>query len=251
MVYHYSLLLIARFLLGFAVGIFSVIVPIFIIEISPLKLRGSFGAVSQIAITFGILIAYSLGFNGKSFDTKEESQEYCDDYKKHHDLRINLAFPIIPASIQAIFLFFFYKYESPKYYIIMEEMRDARYCFKKIHQIESTEEVDENIGSSYGNKEEIELLELIDPNKDGRTLRSLRKSKYKRPLLVGLMLIIAQQLSGINIVIFFSNKIFQKTSDSSYIFTLCVGLLNFLATLASMLLLRYLGKKILLLAGML
>jgi MFS family permease len=238
--------MIGRLFFGFAVGIFSVIVPIFIIEISPLKLRGSFGTVSQVAITFGILVAYISGLNGRNFNAKD-----CNNKQCNIELRVNFAIPMIPAFIQFVLLLFLYKYESPKYYIITEDMRDAKYIFRKIHQLENVNQVDEDIGSSYENKEEIELLDLIDPNKDGRTLRSLSKSKYKRPFLVGLMLIIAQQLSGINIVIFYTNKFPVVDVNKTYIFSLIVGTLNFFATIMSIFLLRYLGRKILLLLGML
>ena len=54
-------LIIGRLFIGFGVGIFSVIVPIFINEISPTQNKGSYGVASQLAITFGILISYFVG----------------------------------------------------------------------------------------------------------------------------------------------------------------------------------------------
>ena len=61
MVQNIYALNVGRFILGLGVGIFSVIVPIFIIEISPTNLRGSYGAVSQLAVTVGIMVSYCMG----------------------------------------------------------------------------------------------------------------------------------------------------------------------------------------------
>mmetsp|Transcript_26131 Transcript_26131/g.23127 ORF Transcript_26131/g.23127 Transcript_26131/m.23127 type:complete len:126 (+) Transcript_26131:190-567(+) len=54
-------LIIGRIIIGFSIGIFSVIVPIFISEISPVENKGSYGVARQIAVTFGILVASIMG----------------------------------------------------------------------------------------------------------------------------------------------------------------------------------------------
>jgi len=59
--------MVMRFFFGIGVGIISVIVPLFIIEISPFKTRGSFGVVCQLGITIGILFAYLFGLQTRNF----------------------------------------------------------------------------------------------------------------------------------------------------------------------------------------
>mmetsp|Transcript_3562 Transcript_3562/g.2930 ORF Transcript_3562/g.2930 Transcript_3562/m.2930 type:complete len:155 (-) Transcript_3562:26-490(-) len=54
-------LLFARVLVGFVVGIESVVAPTYIGEVSPTAIRGALGACNQLAITIGILLAYALG----------------------------------------------------------------------------------------------------------------------------------------------------------------------------------------------
>ena len=47
-----------RFLFGVAAGMYSVVVPKFINETAPIELKGSYGAITQFYVTFGIMIAF-------------------------------------------------------------------------------------------------------------------------------------------------------------------------------------------------
>jgi len=53
-------IIIGRLISGVGIGIFSVIIPIFIIEISPLRSKGSYGTVNQLSITIGIFMSFLL-----------------------------------------------------------------------------------------------------------------------------------------------------------------------------------------------
>ena len=55
------LILIGRFIFGFAAGAFSVFVPSFINELSPTEMKGSLGSLTQILITLGIFISNLFG----------------------------------------------------------------------------------------------------------------------------------------------------------------------------------------------
>ena len=56
-----SMLLIGRLITGFAAGSFSVIVPIFVSEISSPEIRGALGTLFQILTTCGIFSMYVVG----------------------------------------------------------------------------------------------------------------------------------------------------------------------------------------------
>jgi SP family facilitated glucose transporter-like MFS transporter 1 len=51
----YEMLVIGRFFIGIACGLFTGLVPLYITEIAPVHLRGGLGTVNQLAVTFGIL----------------------------------------------------------------------------------------------------------------------------------------------------------------------------------------------------
>ena len=59
----YELLLIGRFLSGLACGTFTGLVPLYVTEVSPVRLRGGLGVVNQLAVTFGIFSSMILGLN--------------------------------------------------------------------------------------------------------------------------------------------------------------------------------------------
>ena len=54
-------LFVGRFLIGIAWGNLTSIIPMFILEISPLNKKGMHGTIWQFAITSGVSISYSIG----------------------------------------------------------------------------------------------------------------------------------------------------------------------------------------------
>merc|ERR1719359_1959792 len=54
-------LMVGRLLSGVGTGAVSVVVPIYIAETAPTRLRGTLGCCNQLAVTIGILIVYMLG----------------------------------------------------------------------------------------------------------------------------------------------------------------------------------------------
>jgi len=71
--------------------------------------------------------------------------------------------------------------------------------------------------------------------------------KYKRATLVGCVLSILQQLTGINAIMFYSNMLFKGLSMTNTEVTFYIGIINFVATLFGLVLLMYFGRKTLLL----
>ena len=57
----YVYLCIGRFIYGLSVGTFSVFCPKYISETAPIEVKGPAGALTQVCITFGILVAFSVG----------------------------------------------------------------------------------------------------------------------------------------------------------------------------------------------
>lgn len=58
---NYPCLVIGRTLYGVAAGAFAVFCPKYIAEVSPTEVKGPAGAITQLSVTFGILISFSLG----------------------------------------------------------------------------------------------------------------------------------------------------------------------------------------------
>ena len=57
-----AVLLIGRFLVGLAIGVASMLTPLYLAEISPARDRGAIVSLNQLCITIGILVSYLVGF---------------------------------------------------------------------------------------------------------------------------------------------------------------------------------------------
>ena len=252
---NFIVLMVMRFFFGIGVGIISVIVPLFIIEISPFKTRGSFGVVCQLGITIGILFAYLFGLQTRNFKIGNVYWENFTEVENDIKLRLNFIVPVIPATIQIIALLFLYKLDTPKYYFIKGNINKVKESLNKIYPVPKSRRKSSSeakINDSLFDSETInedDVLELLDTNKDGRTFRSLRMKRYCRPFLIGIMIIVVQQFSGINLVIFFSSKFTFLTDQQTYGLTFLIGLINLIVTIAALFLYRWIGKKCPLLVG--
>lgn len=72
------------------------------------------------------------------------------------------------------------------------------------------------------------------------------------PMFIAIMVMLAQQLSGINAIMFYSTTIFKMASlndSASQLATIGVGIVNVLMTFVSMILVEKAGRKTLLLVG--
>jgi len=87
--------MIGRFLVGFGVGVASMIVPLYISEIAPVHIRGFLVSINNFMITFGQVIASCLAFACGS------------------NWRLMLGIAAVPSVIQFIFIFFMP--ESPRW----------------------------------------------------------------------------------------------------------------------------------------
>ena len=94
-------------------------------------------------------------------------------------------------------------------------------------------------------EELFELYEVLDANKDKIfKLTTLLEKVNLKPLIIALMLMLGQQLSGVNAVIFFSVTIFNaaKTEMSSLIENVIVGGVQVVATAIAAILIDRLGQ---------
>ena len=55
-------LVAGRFLVGLAIGVASMLTPLYLAEIAPAQQRGAVVSLNQLCITFGILVSYLVGF---------------------------------------------------------------------------------------------------------------------------------------------------------------------------------------------
>jgi len=166
-----SLFVIARFIGGLAVGGASVIVPMYISEVSPAYLRGRLVATNQFSIVLGILVAFFSNYIINSFG--------------EGNWRLMFLAGTIPSGIFFFLLFFIVR--SPRWLVKVGKIEEARSAIKRVDPGEDAEEMIKTIKESL----DEELL--------GRNISLLRKPYFKL-VLFGIGIGMFNQLSGINII---------------------------------------------------
>ena len=81
----------------------------------------------------------------------------------------------------------------------------------------------------------------------------ITNSSLRQPLIIAMMMMLAQQLSGINCAIFYSTDIFEKAGlndEASQGATLGMGSMNVLMTVVSLILIEKAGRKTLMIVGL-
>lgn len=218
-------LIIARVVLGLAIGAASNLVPLFIAEVAPSRIRGRLVAVNQLMITVGIVLAY-----GANYALGEVSGDW----------RWMFALSSVPAMAFGIGMFAMP--ETPRWLVLRGMRERARGVLVRMRR---RADVDD------------ELTEIVDSasqttDKSKLDRSSLRQRGVVLALIAGIGLQLFGQASGLNTVIYYAPTIFENSglgSSSSALATVGVGLVNMLMTLVGMSMIDKFGRKTLLLGG--
>lgn len=238
-------LMIARILVGIALGIVTVITPLYISEMTPASSRGFFGAMHQTLISVGIFFGIALGLL-LSPNSSNVATYILSSFDRWW-WRFMLVFQCVPAAFCLIGFTFICMDETPHYLIDNERTIEAAKTIMHIH------------GAANVNEIEGTLLEISQAVYEARgltqiTLREAIKEKYYRfGLLVGLFLSCIQQLSGINVIISSSDFLFAMaglTPDTVTLTSTFMAFVNVLASAAAAFFIENLGRRLLLLWGL-
>lgn len=225
----YEMLIAGRLFIGINCGLNGGLAPMYLSEISPVHLRGAVGTVYQLVVTISILVSQILGM---------ESLLGTPTLWP-----ILLGLTIVPAAYQLIALPFCP--ESPKYTLLNKgkEIESQRALTWLRGTLEVHDEMDEM-------RAEFEAMKLVPKT----TLKEmLTNPSLRAPMNIAVMMMLAQQLSGINAVMYFSTDIFMSaglTAETSQYATLGMGGMNVLMTVVSLAIIEKAGRKTLMLIGL-
>nr|XP_045595879.1 facilitated trehalose transporter Tret1-like isoform X1 [Procambarus clarkii]XP_045595880.1 facilitated trehalose transporter Tret1-like isoform X1 [Procambarus clarkii]XP_045595881.1 facilitated trehalose transporter Tret1-like isoform X1 [Procambarus clarkii]XP_045595882.1 facilitated trehalose transporter Tret1-like isoform X1 [Procambarus clarkii]XP_045595883.1 facilitated trehalose transporter Tret1-like isoform X1 [Procambarus clarkii]XP_045595884.1 facilitated trehalose transporter T len=212
-----SMLIIGRILCGLCTGISSLVVPTYTTEYASKDIRGALGTGFQLFITVGILYAYVFGSVVSSW---RWLTLVCG--------ALGLVFLLMAAFLK----------ESPHFLLSKGKEMQARQSMQYFR------------GKSYDIEQEMqELKQSLKDSSDVKvTLKDLSTPYILKPLLITLALMVFQQLSGTNAVIYNLNIIFEDSGStlSDDMSSIIVGVVQVLATAASTLLIDRAGRKLLL-----
>ncbi|KAK7583717.1 hypothetical protein V9T40_004680 [Parthenolecanium corni] len=223
----YVMLIVGRFFVGVNNGLNPGLASMYLSEISPISLRGGVGSMYQLFLTISILIAQIVS-HGAMLGTDESWP-------------LLFVVIVIPALLQTLLLPFCG--DSPRY--LMEKNREeasknALIWFRRTDNVQAELAIIKSESQAERTVGKVPLTEL------------LTNPMLRAPLLISCVIMLGQQFSGINAVIFYSTSTFKevKMDDASaQMGTLLIGVMNVFMTVISTLIVDKAGRKTLLAIG--
>jgi sugar porter (SP) family MFS transporter len=213
-----------RFLGGLGVGASSVVAPMFISEIAPAKNRGKLVATFQFNIVFGILLAYF--------------SNYLLAGMGDEAWRWMLGILAIPAALFVALLYFVP--ESPRWLMVHKNDYEGA---RKILEVSDPEGVEDAIQS---------IQQDVKEEKKKASLSVFFSKRFRKPIIMAILIAMFNQLSGINAIIYFAPRVFELAGlgkSAAFLQSAGVGLVNLVFTMFGLYLIDRLGRKRLMLIG--
>jgi len=212
-----ALYMVGRFITGMTGGAFSLTAPAYTSEISEKEIRGALGSYFQLMVTIGILFGYGVG----SATSVNVFSIICG---------------VVPLVFGAIF---WLMPETPLYHLKKGQKDQAQKSLQWFR------------GKDYDVSTELrEIQATVDEAAAQKMsfLEAFKTTEAKKGLMVAFGLMIFQQLSGINAVIFFTTSIFEAAGSEleASTATIIVGVIQVVVTFISTLVVDRLGRRLLL-----
>jgi len=213
---------ISRLFVGAAVGISSMLVPLYIAELAPEGIRGALVTLNQLAISTGVVIAYYV------------------DYllAASGNWRWMFMSAVVPSVVLLVGLMFLP--ETPRWLAAHGKFSQAATVLARI-------EVPEKAARDL---EELRHVTEIDQLR----FKDLLVRRFRKPLIVGIVLAIFQQITGVNTIVYYAPTIFQmvgfSNAGNAILATFLIGFVGLLFTVISMFLVDKVGRRILLLISL-
>ncbi len=198
-----TVLLIARVILGVAIGLATFTAPLYISEIADEKRRGSMISTYQLMITVGILVAF----------ISDALLSYSGAW------RWMLGLVAVPGALFLAGVFVLP--DSPRWLMMRGRRDEAIHVLTDLRQ-----------DSGVARREADEISEQLKEKQHGWSLFT-GNANFRRSVMLGVLLQVMQQFTGMNVVMYYAPRIFKLAGfgDSAQMWgTAIVGVVNVLAT---------------------
>jgi sugar porter (SP) family MFS transporter len=213
-------LIISRVLIGVAIGISSIAVPLYISEISPAKIRGALVSSFQLMITIGIVVSY---FSDLAFADESNSFSW----------RWMFYVGVFPAII--LFIGMLFMPETPRWLLSKGRNDEGE---KVLARVEDPAEYENSLRK---------IREELDKDKSAARFKDIFTKTWSIPIFIAIGIMFIQQFVGINTVIYYAPTIFLfagfSGAKAAIAATVSVGIVNVLATVVSMFLIDKIGRR--------
>ncbi|KAJ5999434.1 hypothetical protein N7451_007244 [Penicillium sp. IBT 35674x] len=248
-----------RFVTGLGVGSLSMVVPLYNAELAPPEIRGSLVAVQQLAITFGIMVSFWIGYGTNYIGGTGAGQSNAA-------WLIPICIQILPALVLAAGMILFMP-QSPRH--LMNTGREEE-CLQTLARLRGTTTDDLLVRIEHL---EIKSLYLFERETAAEKYPHLQDGSFKSNFKMGLndymslitnkslfkrtsvacMIMVFQQWNGINAINYYAPYIFEDMqlpgNTTTLLATGVVGIVEFVFTIPAVLWVDQIGRKKILIAG--
>lgn len=224
-------LLAGRLIVGAGVGLASMTVPMYIAEVAPSSIRGQLVMINMCCITGGQFIASIIAY-------------WFSHIHGDEGWRYMLGFAAIPAAIQ--FFAFIFMPESPRWLVGKKRYAEAKRVLAKIRPDGADIEAEFSAIRESDLQARATQEALQDP---GQTTfqRIMNDQPVRKALLVGCLLQLVQQVSGINTVMYYTASIFEMSGvyskQKALLLSAGTAMVNFVFTIVGYSLVERAGRR--------
>jgi SP family xylose:H+ symportor-like MFS transporter len=224
----FSVFVLFRMLGGVGVGVASMASPMYIAEISPAAVRGRMVSVNQFAIISGMLIVYFVNYL--------IVRQGDADWNREVGWRWMFASGIVPSLVFLGLLAIVP--ESPRWLVENGQVDRAQSVLSQVG------------GPAYAAFELASIRSAAGAT--GGAFAELLRPGLRRALAVGVALAVLQQVTGINVFLYYAPEIFKQLGagvDTALLQTIVVGVVNLGFTVVAIRTVDRWGRRPLMIAG--
>lgn len=231
----FEMLYIARMIGGLAFGAALILAPTYIAEISTAENRGKLVSIQQLNIVLGFFAAFlSNYYFNNVFSSGGSSLTEATVW------RWMLGVELVPALLYFIFMFLVPR--SPRWLFMVNKVKEAKKVLIQLH------------GEGQAQNEIISIEKNINDKKHSEkvSIKELLKPALRFILIVGLVIGVLQQITGINAIYFYATSIFKQTgigTDAAFTSGILLSATTVVFTIVAMFLIDKMGRRPLLLIG--
>lgn len=239
----YLTLIIYRIIGGLGIGMASMAAPMLIAEIAPAKDRGRLVSMYQLAIVVGFFVVFLATYFIGGGDTATMSAQEIEALNTHNTQqgwRTMFWSELIPAGLFFVLLFFIP--HSPRWLMMKGRKEQARKVLARINQNDAAVELE------FAN---------IEKSLSGNSVK-FSPAMFKGlgiVLVIGILLSIFQQTTGINAILYYGAEIFSNAlgygPEDALKQQIWLGAVNMIFTFVAILAVDKWGRKPLLITGVL
>jgi len=219
---------LARIIGGVGIGMASLVCPLYIAEIAPAASRGKLVSINQFAIVSGILVVYFVNYFIANANTEPWNIQY--------GWRWMFGSETLPAVVFLVLLFVVP--ESPRWLVKQGKNESALGTLTRLG------------GKEHADRELASIREVIAQERG--TTTQLFQPGMRIILVIGVVLAILQQVTGINVFMYYAPEIFKQLgsgTNAALLQTIIIGAVNLTFTIVALYTIDRFGRKPLMIIG--